>query len=522
MALTRRRFIEELAVIGGLSLAFSGMDALGFGIASAQASPPQLDGRKGARVVILGAGLAGMTAALELSRAGYHVQILEARDFAGGRCQTARRGFTHTDLIGHTQTCQFDEGHYINHGPWRIPFQHRSTLHYTKTLGVDLQVFVNDNDNGYVLTEKGSGPLAGKRLRKGALGEDMAGYAAEILAKCANQGALDQQLTAEDKARFVAYLITEGRLDPKTATYAGSEGRGFDVPHGAGLAAGKLSTPYALKDLLASNAWRALQPVNEHEMQLTMFQPVGGMDRIAKAFEKRVGSMIRYGTEVDRIAQDGSGVEVFFHDVKGGGTGSIKADYCLCTIPLSVLRQMDIAVSPAFKAAMSGVAYAPVNKIGLQMKRRFWEEDDAIYGGHNFIDDPQINLISLPSYGFQGEKGVLLGYYAFGAAAAAVSAHPPDQRAAIALAAGQKIFPQYKDSFETAFSFSWHLAKYNLGGWAEWDDRGRKQDYPVLLEPDGRIYLAGEHLSYLTGWQAGAIESAWAQIAKLNARVNAA
>ena len=78
------------------------------------------------------------------------------------------------------------------------------------------------------------------------------------------------------------------------------------------------------------------------------------------------------------------------------------------------------------------------------------------------------------------------------------------------------------ENFDNAFSFSWHLAEHNLGGWAEWGEAGRKSAYPLLCEPDGRLYLAGEHLSYLGGWQAGAIESAWAQIAKIHARVQQA
>ena len=131
--LTRRRFFESLAAFGGVSLAMAGMDALGFGFASAQTAPPKLEGdSKGTKVVVLGAGLAGMTAAYELTKAGYQVQVIEARSFAGGRCQTARKGFQHTDLVGNNQTCEFDEGLYINHGPWRIPYHHRSTLHYTK------------------------------------------------------------------------------------------------------------------------------------------------------------------------------------------------------------------------------------------------------------------------------------------------------------------------------------------------------------------------------------------------------
>jgi monoamine oxidase len=55
-----------------------------------------------------------------------------------------------------------------------------------------------------------------------------------------------------------------------------------------------------------------------------------------------------------------------------------------------------------------------------------------------------------------------------------------------------------------------------------WDEDGRKDAYPILCEPDGRIYLAGEHLSYITGWQEGALESSWQQMTKLNKRVHAA
>jgi monoamine oxidase len=524
MSVSRRTFIEQLAVMGGMTLAVAGMEALGFGFASAQAAPPVLTGKgKGTRVVILGAGLAGMTAAYELGKAGYDCQVIEARSFAGGRCQTARKGFTLTDLVGATQVCDFDEGLYINHGAWRIPYNHRSTLYYTKLFGVALESFVNDNDAAYVYFENGSGPLARKALRKGEVASDMRGYAAELMAKAVSGGRLDLPLSAEDKQLFVEYLVSQGFLSPKSLSYGPNEARGYDLKNGAGVdpGPGKLSQPFALADVMHSGAWRALEPMGAHEQQLTMLQPVGGMDHIAKGFERNVGRLIRYDTEVQKITQDSAGVEVFFTG-KDGKAGSIKADYCICTIPLSVLTQLDIAVSAPFKEAMGEPAYAAVNKIGLQMKRRFWEEDHFIYGGHIVTDMAGINSISLPSTGWQGEKGVLLGYYAFGAEAARVSAKSPKERAEFAVAAGQKIFPQYAENFESAFSVSWHLTPYNLGGWAEWSEEARAKAYPMLCEPDGRIYLAGEHLSYLNGWQAGAIESAWQQIAKLHARVNAA
>jgi len=523
-ALTRRRFFEQLAAVGGMSLAVAGLEALGFGFASAQAAPPTLSGgAKGKKVVILGAGLAGMTAAYELDKAGYQVQVVEARAFAGGRCQSARKGFKHTDLAGNTQVCDFDEGLYINHGPWRIPYHHRSTLHYTKLFNVPLESFVNDNDAAYVYFEKGSGPLAGKPVRKGEIAADVRGYAAELLAKCASKGNLDAPLSADDREKFLAYVVNEGRLDPKDLSYKGTPGRGFAVHPGAGVdpGPGRPSVPYALADVLDSKAWQVLSSVTEYEQQRTMLQPVGGMDQIAKGFERQVGRLIKYSTKVEKISQGPSGVSVAVRD-EAGHASVITADYCICTIPLSVLRNLDMQVSAPFKEAMADVAYAPVNKIGLQMKRRFWEEDHFIYGGHIYMDNPAINSISLPSTGWQGQKGVLLGYYAFGSEAARISALPPKERAAFAVAAGQKVFPQYEESFETAFSFSWHLAEHNLGGWAEWSPEGRASAYPVLCQPDGRIYLAGEHLSYLGGWQAGAIESAWQQVERLHARVQKA
>jgi monoamine oxidase len=256
-------------------------------------------------------------------------------------------------------------------------------------------------------------------------------------------------------------------------------------------------------------------------MHSTMFQPVGGMDQIAQGFAKRLGKTIRYGQEVQSIRQAPGKVEIAVKDTSNGRLSTVSADYVLCTIPLSVLRGIDADFSNGFKTAIKAVSYAPVGKIGLQMKRRFWEEDDQIYGGHVLTDMKGINTISLPSSGWQQKKGVLLGYYHYALDAIEVSGLSPAERAEFALAAGEKIFPPYREAYEHAFSVAWHRVQYNLGGWAEWDEAARKQAYPVLLEGEGRVLLAGEHLSYLTGWQAGAIESAWQQIERLHQRASA-
>jgi monoamine oxidase len=89
------------------------------------------------------------------------------------------------------------------------------------------------------------------------------------------------------------------------------------------------------------------------------------------------------------------------------------------------------------------------------------------------------------------------------------------------MASRRLVSPADSEWYENAFSVAWHRVQYNLGGWAEWDEAGRKNAYPVLLEGEGRVMLAGEHLSHLTGWQAGAIESAWQQIEQLHKRASA-
>jgi monoamine oxidase len=212
-------------------------------------------------------------------------------------------------------------------------------------------------------------------------------------------------------------------------------------------------------------------------------------------------------------------VTVSFKD-GSGKAGEITADYCICTIPLSVLKQIDLDASAPFKAAMEGVAYAPVNKIGLQMKTRFWEENHHIYGGHIYNDIPASARSPCPPPAGRARRACCWATTRSAAKRPRSAPRAPADRAAFAVAAGQKIFPEYAESFENAFSFSWHLAEFNLGGWAEWGEDGRKDSYPVLCEPDGRLYLAGEHLSYLGGWQGGAIESAWQQIGKIHARVS--
>ncbi|OKH24650.1 flavin monoamine oxidase family protein [Chroogloeocystis siderophila] len=514
----RRDFITAVAASAGS--AYAAMKALDVLEQPATAQqPPSPKGpfqlqRRGnrKRVIILGAGLAGMAAAYELGKVGYECVILEARSRAGGRCWTLRGGDKLTEITGTTQTVQFDRGLYFNPGPARIPYHH-VTIDYCKELGVELEVIVNLSRQQYIYQEN-AGPLSGQKVHVREAVTDIRGYISELLAKSINQNALNASLTTEDKERLIEFLRTYGGLDPDLF-YKGSSRRGYAVPQGAGLQPGEVDDPYDLSALLQLGFAGNEAFEWGFDQQMTMFQPVGGMDQIAKAFERRVGNLINYEAVVKEIRKLSDGVGIIYTD-KSGSQRRIRGDYCICTIPLSVLKDIPSDFSPDMKAAIASVSYAVTGKSALQFNRRFWEEDENIFGGISWTNQ-DINQIWYPSNDYFTRKGVVLGYYNFGSVAANVGALSPEARIALALEQGSKIHPQYKNHFENGLSLFWSNIPYSLGGWASYTTDVRAQYYPRLNEPDGNIYLAGEHLSYLTGWMAGALESARLVTAKINA-----
>src|SRR6202789_979825 len=137
-----------------------------------------------------------MTAALELRKAGYKVQVLEFNSRAGGRNWTLRGGDRFTELGGFTQTCGFDKELYFNPGPWRIPYHHRAVLDYCKRLNVALEPFVELNHNALLHATRAFG---GKPQRIRNVETDFRGNIAELLAKATSQGKLDEAVSTEDR-----------------------------------------------------------------------------------------------------------------------------------------------------------------------------------------------------------------------------------------------------------------------------------------------------------------------------------
>jgi monoamine oxidase len=519
----RRDLLALIGTIAGSSAMYHAMTSLGFASESAYKGPLKLAGDvKGASVLILGAGLAGMTAALELRKAGYKVQILEFNSRAGGRNWTIRGGDSFVELGGFKQSCEFEQGLYINPGPWRIPYHHRALLDYCRRLNVTLEPFIQLNHNAYLHATRA---FNGTPQRIRSIKADFQGQVSELLAKVTQQGKLDETVTKEDQEILLQSLRAWGALDRDykySANLGSAEFRGYARDPGGGLTADPLpSDPISLSEILRSRLWRYLQSFARYNFQTTMFQPVGGMDMIGKAFAREVGDLIRHNARVTQIQQNSSGVTVSYVDAaKPSEVQQATADWCICTIPLSILSQLPVDVSGPMKNAIDALPYAGSVKVGLQFKRRFWEEDEAIYGGISYTDLP-IRQIAYPNYGFnRSGRGILLGAYLFeGANSYEFTAMSPAERVASAVEFGAVIHPQYKREFETGVAVAWHRVPFTLGCSGEWSDAGRAQHYRNLCQIDGRLVLAGEHASDLPAWQEGAILSALDAIVRLHERV---
>jgi monoamine oxidase len=429
---SRRQFLTRVGQAGGAAAVYETMVALGLiNLPTAWARPPQLPRGHGVgkSVLILGAGIGGLTTAYILSQYGYRCEILEATARAGGRNHSARRGTAiveQSEQQGTTyQECRFDSGLYLNLGPGRLPYHHRRVLGYCQELGVALEPYLmNTTGNLFQTSGKRSQtpqPAVYRRLQ-----HDSRGYVAELLAKAINKGALDAELQDVDVQRLLSLLESFGSLDAASHTqspceftpvydYQGSTRAGCEVdPQGR-------PTPNAfynceipertpLNQLLSYEFWQhSFYDPLEFEWQPTLFQPVGGMDMIVEGFRRQVGHLITYNAPVAHIEVHDDGVAVTYKN----GTQRVtrKADYCVSNIPCPVLKEIPNNFVADFAQAVGRTTFAASCKVGWQCNTRFWESDKyEIYGGISWTDEI-IEQIWYPSNDYFGQKGTLTGAY---------------------------------------------------------------------------------------------------------------
>jgi monoamine oxidase len=516
MSVTRRDFLMRVGLAGGYTAAFTMMQSLGLlGVprAMADTTKPNPVAGKGAKVVILGGGIAGLVAAYELGKAGYACTVLEARQRVGGRNWTIRNGTDVKFTDGSVQQCRFEEGHYFNAGPARLPSTHTTMLGYCQELGVPLEVEINTSRSALMQCDRLNG---GKAVQLRQMVNDTRGHVAELLAKSLNKGALDEELTHDDKERMLEFLRQYGDLSPDLF-FKGTERSGYKVFPGAGAQGPQAKDPLDMTALLSANLWEGMLSEDIIDWQATMFQPIGGMDRIPSAFEKRLGDVIRNGAEVKEIRQVSKGVRISYLETKTGSQRQIEADYCICAMPLSVLKGMDTDFGNDVKAVIDNSSYDSAYKIAWE-SRRFWEQEYEIYGGLSYLNQ-MVSVVWYPSWNLFSQKGVVVSGYGIENGSAFGKLPTREAKVNASRRALELLHPGHSNELTNPVYVSWGNIPYNLGSWISGFGRKNDTDIARLLEPDRRIFFAGDHTSHLVGWQEGAALSAYRAIGQISGMV---
>jgi len=170
---------------------------------------------KGASVLILGAGLAGMAAALELRKAGYRVQVLEYGNRAGGRCWTLRGGDTYTELAARHRTANSIRASISIPARGAFPTITMPCSTIARASRSRSKPFIQVNTNAWLHFQQ---VLRRRPQRYRHVQADFNGYVSELLAKATSQGKLDETVTPEDQEILLRALRGWGALDATTST----------------------------------------------------------------------------------------------------------------------------------------------------------------------------------------------------------------------------------------------------------------------------------------------------------------
>ena len=513
---------------------------------------------KGKRAIILGSGVAGLTTAYELlaQESGMAVTVLEAQHRTGGRCLSLRTGDTliedtSSELFdarpGETQVVRFkrpvgDTEPYLNAGPGRIPSSHKRLLSYLKRFGVDVEVYTMSSGANLVQMKDGptdSAPTVYRQLdynTRGWVAQMVYQQADELLRSAADGSIRPADLKAR-AAQLRELMISFGELVPtgsnmgKYAPSTGQDGMenarsraGYDVL--PGVHAGKVAKALNLDSLLRSEYWdktRFYQP-SDFLWQPTLFQPVGGMDRVQHAFAQQVaalGGTIHLSSPVSRVDWDPKQREFVVHVSQLGTEQCVeyRADYCFCNIAMPFLKRIlsprlqrgrKGGLSPAFKDSLKAVYRAQfeprgkpdedgyvarflanTTKVGWQAERKLWqgspltEASDRrsgekllavpkselgvvpIFGGISWTDD-EIVQIWYPSTAYHDDLGVLTGAYNFSDTAYRWGRLAVPHRLERARKGARRFGAAFADGLQDGVAIAWQNMPYLKGGWAQW------------------------------------------------------
>lgn len=437
------------------------------------------------KIIIVGAGMAGLSAAFELARAGHQPIILEAQQRVGGRIQTFREPFS--------------DGLYAEAGAMRLPKSHHLTMAYVEKFGLKTTPFTMGNPNAYVFINNHKMRLSEFRKDPSVLGFDV---------KENERGKTAVQMWDDALKPITDQLAAQGE-DAWTDIIAKNDEYSLrEYFEKCGWSEGAIEM-FGLFQGYESRMNSSFIDIIRPEVGDSFANLVeldGGSDNLPRAFLPALGDKIRFGAKMIAIEQSADDVTIHFET--RAGRERVTGDFAILAVPLPVLRHIE--VSPAFsrakQRAIRQVHYDESAKILLQCRRRFWEEDDGIFGGGT-VTDLAIRIMYYPDHGRETGRGVILASYTWAEDAERWASLAPEDRIEQAIEDVARIHPQILTEFEVGASKSWHDDEFAGGAFALFDPEQFTLLYDAITSPEGRIYFAGEHASVYHRWIQGAIES---------------
>jgi monoamine oxidase len=474
----RREFLERSA-LSFAALSASRIEALA---ASVQHKEPR-SRRK--RVVVIGAGLAGLSAAHQLTQAGHDVWILEARTRAGGRVHTLRAPFA--------------DGLHAEAGAMFIPDVHDLTMHYVRLFHLPL-VPIPSKRRAPVLYLEGkrinpaeqdkiAWPLnlsmEEQRMGLGGMTEKYVISVLKEMGDATSPGWPPEELKKYDRMTYAEFLRRQGASNDAVRLLrlndADLTGDGVD----------SVSALMVLRETA----------LNIDTGQLYTIR--GGTDLLPKALAASLAAKIRYGAPVIRIEHDARAVRVVF--LQAGAPETLAADYLVCAIPFSILKEIE--VSPPFSLAkgraVRELPYTSASRVYLQSKREFWTGEGL---GVSAYTDLAIMAIVNSTLNQGGVRGILESYSA-GENSRAMTARNEEERISFTLGQMEKVYPGIRKNFEGGASVCWDEDRWARGAYAWFKPGQMRELLPEIARAEGRIHFAGEHTSSWPGWMQGAFQS---------------
>ncbi|HVG21889.1 MAG TPA: FAD-dependent oxidoreductase [Blastocatellia bacterium] len=432
------------------------------------------------RVIIVGAGLAGLSAAYELTKAGHDVTILEARTRPGGRVYTLREPFS--------------DGLYAEGGATWIPQTHDLTLGYIKEFGLEVEPFWPEGLNTVAYARgrrhvlKGNAPLESFKLTAEEHELGVGGLRRKYLAAArqaiGNPAAPDWKVESfkeYDEVSYADFLRRQGASEEAVALLS------LGMLWGDGV-----ETVSALT-IFRDNA----------HIGVPGSKVKGGNDLLPKAFAAKLADKIHYGSPVVRIEHDRNGARVVF--LQAGAHQTLSCAHLVIAVPFSVLRRIEIKprFSEGKQKAIETLPYFSAARVYLQSRKKFWIEQqlDGFATSDLTITDVWDMTSNRP-----GPRGILHSY-AGGPQARTITAMKEGERIRFALDQMEKIYPGIKANFEGGASKCWDEDEWSRGA-SSWYRPGQMSElWPHIARPEGRVHFAGDHTSPYIRWQQGALHS---------------